>query len=307
MLSRRNIRIKVLQSLYAASMAPDTSPELLLQEYTQSCQKSYKLLLYTLSNFLKLANYALKEEELRAAKLLSTEDDGLYTPILYTNPLTQSLVKNKFLLTELSQQKIGEIKDEDILRQVYSEFSKSEDYLAYWKENKDHQAILLKLLKVSIANPLFEELLDDYSPAWVDDKSLIIGTLKKIVKALPLDGPFYEEYQPDKELVEEFGRNMLLRVWNRNEDLTESIGPTLKNWDVNRVATLDMIMLKMAVCEFMYFPTIPPKVTLNEFVEIAKQYSTDKSKEFVNGILDRLMKDLMEAGKINKAGRGLVE
>ncbi|MBP6183548.1 MAG: transcription antitermination factor NusB [Saprospiraceae bacterium] len=288
-------------------MAPETSPEQLLQEYTLSCQKSYKLLLYTLNNFLKLANFALKEEELRATKLLSTEDDALYTPILYTNPLTQSLVRNKFLLNELSQQKIGEIKDEDILRQVYSEFSKSEEYLAYWKENKDHQAILLKLLKVSIANPLFEELLDDYSPAWVDDKSLIIGTLKKIIKALPLDGPFYEEYQPDKELVEEFGRNMLLRVWNRNEDLTESIGPTLKNWDVNRVATLDMIMLKMAVCEFMYFPTIPPKVTLNEFVEIAKQYSTDKSKEFVNGILDRLMKDLMDAGKINKAGRGLVE
>lgn len=307
MLSRRNIRIKVLQSLYAASMAPDTSPEQLYQDYTQSCQKSYKLLLFTLSSFIRLTSFALKEEGTRSAKLLSTEDDSLYTPILYTNPLTQSLVRNKFLQTEISQQKVGEIKDEDILRQVYGEFSKSEDYLAYWKDNKDHMAILLKFLKASIANPLFEELLDDYSPAWIDDKSLIIGTLKKIIKALPLDDPFYEEYRPDKDLIEEFGRNMLLRVWNRNDDLTESIGPTLKNWDVNRVATLDMIMLKMAVCELMYFPTIPPKVTLNEFVEIAKIYSTDKSKEFVNGILDRLMKDLVEAGKINKLGRGLVE
>ena len=89
--------------------------------------------------------------------------------------------------------------------------------------------------------------------------------------------------------------------------LFAEIEPTLKNWDADRVAILDMVMLKMALCELLHFPTIPTKVTLNEFVEISKSYSTDKSKEFINGILDHLMKDLLENGRIVKEGRGLQE
>jgi N utilization substance protein B len=89
--------------------------------------------------------------------------------------------------------------------------------------------------------------------------------------------------------------------------LFTDIEPTLKNWDAERVAILDMVMLKMALCELLHFPTIPTKVTLNEYVEISKLYSTDKSKEFINGILDRLMKELLEKGRIVKEGRGLIE
>ena len=85
------------------------------------------------------------------------------------------------------------------------------------------------------------------------------------------------------------------------------IEPSLKNWDADRVAVIDMIILKMALVELMSFPTIPTKVTLNEFVEIAKKYSTEKSKDFINGILDRLMKQLEKEGKIKKEGRGLIE
>lgn len=307
MLSRRNIRIKVLQALYAATQGQETSAEELYQLYLQSCQRSYRLLLFTLNHLVATTTFSLKEEEVRASKLLANEEDKQYKASLYHNPLTQSLVKNKFLKTETARMKADEIKDEDILRKVYGEFSKTEDYIAYWKKGEDHLEILLKLLKFCIAHPLFEELLDDFSPAWSDDKSLVLGTLKKILKGLPLEGPFYEEYIPDQILVEEFGQGMLMNVWKHNEELTRNIGPLLRNWDVSRVAVLDMILLKMAVCEFIYFPSIPTKVTLNEFVEIAKLYSTEKSKEFINGVLDRLMKDLQEAGKIKKAGRGLVE
>lgn len=307
MLSRRNIRIKVLQTLYGASMADGILPEQLYEQYILNCNRSYRLLLYSINLFLKTTSFAVKEAELRASKFLATEEDALYKGILYTNSLTRSLAENKFLQTEMDREKIPAVPDEDILKKVYSEFSKTEEYIAYWKENQDHMEILLKLLKFCISHPLFEELLEDFSAAWVDDKSLILGTLKKIIKALPVDGPFFEEYRPEKELVEEFGRNMLMIVWKRNEELTQNIGPTLRNWDVSRVAAIDMILIKMAVCEFMYFPTIPVKVTLNEFVEIAKMYSTDKSKEFVNGVLDRLLKDLEEAGKIRKEGRGLLD
>ena len=100
---------------------------------------------------------------------------------------------------------------------------------------------------------------------------------------------------------------LLLKVGSSESQLLETIEPVLKNWDAERVAVIDMILIKMAICEFIYFPTIPTKVTLNEFVEISKLYSTDKSKDFINGILDRLLKQLLDDGKIKKEGRGLVD
>ena len=136
----------------------------------------------------------------------------------------------------------------------------------------------------------------------------MVGAIKKTLKALPVTSEeFYQNYQPSDEAVKEFGELLLHKVYHEDSDLLELIEPTLKNWDADRVAAIDMILLKMALCELMNFPTIPTKVTLNEFVEIAKLYSTEKSKDFINGILDRLMKKLNKDGKINKEGRGLLE
>ena len=142
---------------------------------------------------------------------------------------------------------------------------------------------------------------------WADDESLVMGAMKKTLKAMPLSGPFYQEHEPSDDTVSEFGAALLTRTAQEDAALLNEIQPMLKNWDADRVAILDMIMLKMALCELLHFPTIPTKVTLNEFVEISKSYSTDKSKEFINGILDRLMKKLLEEGRIVKEGRGLNE
>ena len=156
-------------------------------------------------------------------------------------------------------------------------------------------------------NESFNDLIEDHYPLWQDDKSLVLGAVKKTLKALPTDERFFDEYLPSDETVKDFGEKLLSKVTTNNDKLLEIIEPTLKNWDVERVAIIDMILLKMAICELMNFPTIPTKVTLNEFVDISKQYSTDKSKDFINGILDRLMKQLHDSGKIVKEGRGLIE
>ncbi|MBK7343256.1 MAG: transcription antitermination factor NusB [Saprospiraceae bacterium] len=288
-------------------MSPAITGDQLLETYKQSCIRTYKLLHFALDHYLTVASFALKEAEHRSGKLLANEDDKAFEGILYTNELTQSLVTNKYWLTEKKRLDIKPVFEEDILRNIYNEFSKTDDYITYWKETKDHSDILLKLLRFTINHPHFEEIMEDAHAAWVDDKSLILGSLKKIIKALPLREDFYSEFMLDESLIDDFGRNMLLAVWNQDDELTESISPTLKNWDIKRVATLDLLILKMAVCEFIYFPTIPTKVTLNEFVEIAKQYSTDKSKDFINGILDRLMKEFSTDGRINKTGRGLLD
>ncbi len=115
------------------------------------------------------------------------------------------------------------------------------------------------------------------------------------------------EHYPDEETCKQYGEFLLNKTFSDNDALLKLIEPVLKNWDADRVAILDMIMLKMALCEFIYCPTIPTKVTLNEYVELAKSYSTSKSKEFVNGILDKLLSDLKSKSLIVKEGRGLLD
>ncbi|MBK9734223.1 MAG: transcription antitermination factor NusB [Saprospiraceae bacterium] len=155
---------------------------------------------------------------------------------------------------------------------------------------------------------MFNEIIEDQFANWEDDKSLIIGTIKKVLKSLPSDDDDYiNEHYPDLETSKEYGEFLLKRTLSEDKVLLELIGPVLQNWDAERVAVLDMIMIKMAICEFLYCPTIPTKVTLNEYVELAKNYSTSKSKEFINGVLDKLLQDLILKGNVIKEGRGLLE
>jgi N utilization substance protein B len=150
-------------------------------------------------------------------------------------------------------------------------------------------------------------LMEETFPNWIDDSSLVIGATKKVIKATPLSENFLDEHRPDADAEYAFGDTLLKRMIIEDERLLGLVEPILKNWDAERLAILDMILIKMALCEFLYFPSIPAKVTLNEYVEIAKVYSTDKSKEFINGIMDRLLKQLSDEGKIRKEGRGLLE
>ena len=112
---------------------------------------------------------------------------------------------------------------------------------------------------------------------------------------------------PNQEFVHDFGKELLYKAIRHDKELQEMIVEKLNNWKEDRVAVLDMLLLKLGICEFLYFESIPTKVTINEYVGLAKDYSTDKSKRFINGILDRLMKDLDAKGRINKEGRGLKE
>ena len=124
---------------------------------------------------------------------------------------------------------------------------------------------------------------------------------------MPSDVEFIRDFTEEDKLTFAFGEQLLTKTYNSDGEILEIIKPMLKNWDAERVAAVDMISLKMATAELLYFPTIPTKVTINEYVDVSKMYSTDKSKEFVNGILDRLMKQLKEDGLVRKEGRGLIE
>ena len=310
MLSRRNIRVKVMQLLYAQSRDKGLEYPELLQRYRQAINKSYELYLFNLLQLTKISQYALKDAARRTAKLLPSDEDKQFTAKIFENDLTQAIVENPAFIRSIKKHQMQGRLDEDNHRSFYAEISKTDYYRDYIKKSettyKDHMEVLLAMYKTVVANELYNDLMEDHYSSWVDDKSLIVGTIKKTLKALPGESNFCKLYLPSDETTKEFGETLLNTVVNNNEELLALIEPTLKNWDVDRVAVIDMILLKMALCELMSFSSIPTKVTLNEFVEISKQYSTEKSKDFINGILDRLMKKLEKQGKIKKEGRGLV-
>lgn len=311
MLSRRNVRIKVMQMLYSMSRDQDLEFDNALKQFRDLIRRSYELYLFNLLQLIRIAEYSKEDKARKSAKLLPSEEDKNFTAKIAENPLLQSLINNEGLVKLFKLYRVREKNDPDQVRLFYYDFAKTEEYKQYLLKagctDEDHREILLNLYKHCIANEAFNELIEDNFPLWADDKSLVIGAIKKTIKSLPVSGEFYDDHRPASETIEEFGEELLRKVCRLDADLFNLIEPTLKNWDADRVAVIDMILLKMALCELMHFPTIPTKVTLNEFVEISKVYSTEKSKDFINGILDRLMKKLQKEGRINKEGRGLVE
>jgi transcription antitermination protein NusB len=311
MLSRRNIRIKVMQLLYAKSRDIELTLDDLLRRYEGYGKRTLELYLFNLDTIFEVAHYAVKDETNRRAKHLPTDEDKRFSTKLYTNPvLQQFLLRGAYEKTMKKYPVQGRV-DDDTIRRFYMEFLKTDIYKSYLTKSnnsdEEHRQIILELYKYLYNHESFVELLEEFSPSYIDDDSLIIGATKKTIKALPSDSEFHTGFTEEDKLTAEYGEQLLMRTYQKDEILLEDIKPVLKNWDAERVATIDMILMKMAVCELMYFPTIPTKVTINEYVDISKMYSTDKSKEFINGILDRLMKQLKEEGKIVKEGRGLLE
>lgn len=311
MLSRRSVRIKVMQLLYMLNRDEQLAFPDLLKEYNDGIWKAFEIYVFQLHLLLKITQQAEKDAATRAAKLLPSDEDKTFTPRLYNNSYTQSLANHVDFLNLVAKFKANENLDDDLLRRIYQGFADTPEYKAYLAleepADSDHGKIMLDLYKFLVNNEHYTDLTEDRYNNWQDDESLVVGAMKKTLKAMPVSGDFYKEFEPSDETVREFGEQLLRKTCQEDLALLAHIDPMLKNWDSERVAILDMIMLKMALCELLHFPTIPTKVTLNEFVEISKIYSTDKSKDFINGILDRLMKKLQKEEKIVKEGRGLIE
>lgn len=311
MVSRRSIRVKVMQLLYSLDRDPGVSQNDILQRYDQAVEKAYEALLFNLYLLIEITHQAVVDRDSRHNKLRPDQDDPLWNAKLYENELVQSLVKNKALRTYFDKRNFASRVDQELVMKMYNTFAKTPEYKQYiLSETNDavHRDLLLDIYRNIRKNEIFDEMVDDQYTFWQEDKSLVIGALKKILKQLPdYNERFFDEYVPDKDTVENFGRQLISITMEQAPTLELMIEPTLKNWDMERLAVLDVIIIKMALVEFLYFPTIPTKVTLDEYVDISKEYSTPKSKDFVNGILDRLMKSMLEEGKIKKEGRGLLE
>lgn len=310
MLSRRAVRIKVMQVLYAlhsVNSEPTTSQG--VKMYRDMVERSFQLYIFNLLLLLRVAEYARQDEARRKSKLRPSDEDLNFVAALANNSLVQSLAKNHQLGKYIAQYQLARYVDADQVRQLYQDFSQEEAYADFLREGgktpESIQTVLLEMYRFLLNREHFEGMIEDGFPLWSDDRSLIVGAMKKTIKGLPASEDFTDEYRPGYETVTEFGETLLQKTLETDTELLGMIEPVLKNWDADRVAIIDMILIKMALSELITFPTIPTKVTLNEYLDISKAYSTDKSKEFVNGILDRLMRKLQEDGLIQKEGRGL--
>ncbi len=311
MLSRRNIRIKVMQLHYAKRLDETLDYKGMKSRFVRSIEQSYNLYLFNIWQLIRTTAFAKIDKEKRLAKYLPSEEDRRFSPIFYENELVQSMDTNEAFQKIIKERSIAARVDKDMSRLFYTEFAKTEHYNQYINSdsntNEDHKQILLALYKFCINNETYNDYMEDQFDNWIHDKSLVIGAIKKTLKAIPCENDFYKHHIPSDEMTLEFGHDLLYKSIHFDEELLEWIKPALKNWEIDRVAVIDLILLKLALGEMLHFPTIPVKVTINEFVDISKIYSTPKSKDFINGILDKLMKKLTSSGDIQKEGRGLVD
>lgn len=300
-----------MQLLFSLSRDEELTKKDVLERYWKSIDDCFEVYLFNLYIIILIAKEALVDAKKRKAKHLPSDLDRSFSAKLYTNDLIQNLVKNNALQRKFESLNFDSKLNADYIKKIYLNLIRDESHSAYQlkgKSKEDHLEILLSLYRICKNDELFNEMVEDSYSNWTDDKSIVVGTVKKTLKRLPENKDvFFKEYYPDEETVKDFGMKLLDTTCDDDKRLLEVITPTLNNWDSDRVAIIDMILIKMALIELEFFSSIPPKVTLNEYVEVSKMYSTPKSKDFINGILDRLLKDLDKDGKIEKKGRGLIE
>ena len=302
MISRRNIRVKVMQTIYTVTTLEKEvkpgEPQKILQEHFEQTRSLLIYLIYFLS---EVARYAETDAHQKAAKHLPTTEDLNVNTKISNNEVLVKMMSDPALKEQFTKEKPGNIADKELLRKIYINLVNSSEYRSYinrserdkTEEKKIFEFILNDLL---LANETFVSHTEENFSNWDDDGELVVQLLVAYLQK-PGSYNFKQMMSADKE---QFAKDLLQTVLEKGEHLQSLIIPKLKNWDPERIALLDMIMMKMGVAEFLYFETIPPKVTINEYIDLAKDYSTPQSGQFVNGILDNIHKELLSQGKLQK-------
>ena len=271
----------------------------------------YHLLLLLLSDIKFLSNEKIESRKL---KNLPTEEDLNPNLRFVNNRMINRLETDKSLNNYLTGNKLSWSNFPDLLKGINQAMIESETYIAYINNPIDNFKTDRKFCEdffseILVNNELMLNELEEQSIYWNDDLdfviSMVIKTLKKYKDQNDMGDYLFSLYKDEED--QEFTTKLFRKAIQNDLDNRKVIENYTKNWDVERVAIMDILIMELALTELTEFPSIPIKVTLNEYIELAKYYSTNKSSNFINGILDRITKDYREKGKIVKAGRGLVE
>src|SRR6185312_3927609 len=302
MLSRRNIRVKVMQTLYSIeSMNKETRPGEPLQILRKKLENTQQLFTFLVYYILEVARYAEKDALQKSQKYLPTESDLKVNTKISGNQLIWEIDENKSFQKSAEKFKIKYLMNDELIRKSYFALIKSPEYKEYIaalsREKKSEKNILEFIFSdLMIPDEYFLSEVEEKFIHWDDDAEMVILLMAKFLQK-PASFNFDEMVGEEKM---KFAVDLLNAAIDKDEYCLELIKPKLKNWDSERIALLDMILIKMGICELLYFETIPTKVTINEYIDLAKEYSTEQSGHFVNGILDKLHKELLSQNKIHK-------
>ncbi|HEV8081796.1 MAG TPA: transcription antitermination factor NusB [Chitinophagaceae bacterium] len=302
MLSRRNIRVKVMQTLYSIeSMNNETRPGEPLQILKKKLEHTQQLFTYLVYYIIEVARFAEKDAAQKSQKHLPSAYDLNINTRISGNEVVWAILENKSFQKSLDQLKIKYLINEDLIKKCYLALIASPEYKEYITGGSRDKKSEKKILEF-----IFDDLMlpDDHFISdveekfihWDDDVDMMIVLMSSLLQK-PAAFNFLELTGKEKM---DFAINLLECVIDKKEYCRELIKPKLNNWDAERIASLDMIFMEMGVCEFLYFETIPTKVTINEYIDLAKEYSTEQSGHFVNGILDNIHKELLSGDKIHK-------
>lgn len=314
MLNRRHLRIKVLQALYAFFQSEEENFNRTEKELFGALDRIYDLYLYFLLSFEEVKIVAEQQIEDKKNKKRATEADLNPNLRFVENQIFLQLESNKELRRAAEENKITWVGDanREMFKKVFNQTKESEEYFAYMNSEtnsfEEDLQYALSFFKTDIANSeLIYHFFEEKSIHWMDDIDLVCSMVLKTLKTAKTNEvieilPLFKD--PEDEIP--FVKTLLRKTIANDNETEKLIDDLTKNWELDRIAKMDIILMKMAITEFQEFNNIPTKVTLNEYIEISKFYSTPKSNGFINGILDNAIERLSKEGKINKIGRGLM-
>jgi len=312
MINRRHIRVKVMQSVYAMHRSNNDDLNKELKFLNFSIQKMFDLYVLNILLLVEVQKLAAKKIELSKKKILATKEDLQPNTKFVDNKLIALLTDSVSLEGYVELNKLTNwTSDDEYVKIIFDELQKSDLYQKYMSTpettfKKDRNFIVDFFKEIIAPNEKLADYYEDLMISWVDDipfvNTWVVRSLSKQKSNTPfILGAMYKD-DDDKQFVADLFNKTVLNQHKYSED----IHAKTPNWETDRIADIDMILIKMAITEFLHFPSIPSRVTINEYIELAKDYSTNKSGYFINGVLDKLSKDYQESGKMVKIGRGLM-
>ena len=315
MLTRRHLRIKVMQCIYALIQSKEDSLQKQQKFLKVSIENTFVLYLLLVSLLKEIHARAKKMLEHEAAKYIASEPSLFPDPARFVNnALLLHIAENDRLAEAWKKRKLDDWDlHADYVKIIFKDIENSDIYQAYMTKAEtsfaeDRDFVVEAYKEIIAPNEKIYEYFEDTKLTWIDDypvvNTFMVKHLRKI-KPRAADHFLIPPLLKDKEDMA-FADDLLTKTLLKDKALEDEILGKTPNWDKDRIAEIDAILLKMAICELLHFPSIPERVTINEYLEIAKEYSTPKSSIFINGILDKLVREYRESGKLKKAGRGLL-
>lgn len=313
MLNRRHLRIKILHILYGFYQDEDLDAVKAKKALYHSIDKMYELYLLLLSMIADMQGLAIDKIEAGRKKQLPTPEDLHPNTKFVRNAPLRVLANSKKLANTLNETGVGWGNKRELLRKLFRSLIEHEEYTEYMASDErsfrhDRETLVRMFRKHLINEESFQDMLEEESIFWMDDLDLASSMVIKTIKSIKEDDeeldilPLWRNDEDDKH----FAKMLFTLTLSQGEENEALIKEGAQNWELERIALIDRILMKMALAEAKTFPSIPLKVTLNEYIELSKYYSTDKSHSFINGILDQLFTKLNESGEIKKTGRGLI-